>query len=215
MGNAKSSALGSVVNNIVSLFGEIVGKIWSFLKTGVTTLKSVVGILSRKDTPLSIRIAEIGKTVVVGLAVANTAVLSEAINTALISAFPALEAMTVPIIGSVSGFIVELLLGILNGVIAGIVINKINKYIAKKQKSDLRSQAIDKNNQILRKQEIQIALGNKRLEVESKKIMKKIDNRHREANKIAQEALEEIFTPVPESDYNIAEMQADLEDLLK
>ena len=134
LGNAKSSALGSVVNNIVSLFGEIVGKIWSFLKTGVTTLKSVVGILSRKDTPLSIRIAEIGKTVVVGLAVANTAVLSEAINTALISAFPALEAMTVPIIGSVSGFIVELLLGILNGVIAGIVINKINKYIAKKTK---------------------------------------------------------------------------------
>mgnify|MGYP000700771887 FL=1 len=45
--------------------------------------------------------------------------------------------------------------------------------------------------------------------------MKRIDNRHREANKIAQEALEEIFTPVPESDYNIAEMQADLEDLLK
>ena len=55
----------------------------------------------------------------------------------------------------------------------------------------------------------------KKLEFESKKIMKRIDNRHREANKIAQEALEEIFTPVPESDYNIAEMQADLEDLLK
>ena len=103
----------------------------------------------------------------------------------------------------------------LNGVIAGIVINKINKYIAKKQKSDLRSQTIDKNNQILRKQEILIALGNEKLEFESKKIMKRIDNRHREANKIAQEALEEIFTPVPESDYNIAEMQADLEDLLK
>ena len=66
-----------------------------------------------------------------------------------------------------------------------------------------------------RKQEIQIALGNKRLEVESKEVMNKIDNRHREANKITQEALEEIFTPVPESDYNIAEMQADLEDLLK
>ncbi|MDU1741801.1 MAG: cation diffusion facilitator family transporter, partial [Streptococcus lutetiensis] len=92
---------------------------------------------------------------------------------------------------------------------------KINKYIAKKQKSDLRSQTIDKNNQILRKQEILIALGNEKLEFESKKIMKRIDNRHREANKIAQEALEEIFTPVPESDYNIAEMQADLEDLLK
>ena len=134
LGNAKSSALGSVVNNIVSLFGEIVGKIWSFLKTGVTTLKSVVGILSRKDTPLSIRIAEIGKTVVVGLAVANTAVLSEAINTALISAFPALEAMTVPIIGSVSGFIVELLLGILNGVIAGIVIIRLTSTSLKTKK---------------------------------------------------------------------------------
>lgn len=123
--------------------------------------------------------------------------------------------MTVPIIGSVSGFIVELLLGILNGVIAGIVINKINKYIAKKQKSDLRSQTIDKNNQILRKQEIQIALGNKRLEVESKEVMNKIDNRHREANKITQEALEKIFTPVPDSKYSTSEMQADLEDLLK
>ena len=79
----------------------------------------------------------------------------------------------------------------------------------------MRSQAIDKNNQILHKQEIQIALGKKILEDESKEVMNKIDNRHREANKITQEALEKIFTPVPESKYSISEMQADLEDLLK
>lgn len=210
IGNSTSAGVGSIVNNIVSLFGETVGKLWSLIKTGFTMIKNAWKILTNKDTPLSIRIAEVGKTMTVAGAVASTAVLSETINTVLMTAFPGLATMTIPIIGTVSGFIVEILLGILNGVIAGIVINQLNKFIANKQKNELTSQMIVKNNEILRKQEVQISLAEKGMEMTRDSVMNEIDTRHREANQIMQEALEEIFTPYED---NFDELLAELEDL--
>lgn len=214
IGNAMSGGIGSIVNNIVSLFGEKVGKIWGILKTGISTIKSAYKILTDKDTPFSIRLAEFGKAITVGLAVASTAFLSESINTALIAVFPALKMITLPIIGSVSGFIVEMLLGILNGLIAGIVIHQLNKFIANRQKSELSAKTIEKQNEILQKQEVQIALAEKKLDHTKEKALDEIDARHREANDITREILGEIFTPVVKTEYDFDEMQADLESLL-
>ena len=209
-----SGGIGSIVNNIVSLFGEKVGKIWGILKTGISTIKSAYKILTDKDTPFSIRLAEFGKAITVGLAVASTAFLSESINTALIAVFPALKMMTLPIIGSVSGFIVEMLLGILNGLIAGIVIHQLNKFIANKQNSELSAKTIEKQNEIVQKQKVQIALAEKKLDYTKEKAFDEIDARHRAANDITREILDEIFTPVAKTGYDLDEMQADLESLL-
>ncbi|MFQ6174984.1 hypothetical protein [Streptococcus anginosus] len=214
IGNAMSGGIGSIVNNIVSLFGEKVGKIWGILKTGISTIKSAYKILTDKDTPFSIRLAEFGKAITVGLAVASTAFLSESINTALIAVFPALKMMTLPIIGSVSGFIVEMLLGILNGLIAGIVIHQLNKFIANKQNSELSAKTIEKQNEIVQKQKVQIALAEKKLDYTKEKAFDEIDARHRAANDITREILDEIFTPVAKTGYDLDEMQADLESLL-
>lgn len=182
---------------------------WQSLKGAIDYLRNP----ENKSKSLEIRLMEAGKIVIAGMSGIGAMVLSETIEKGLMT-IP-IFTIQIPLLGSLANVLGMFFGAVISGLIGAIALNMINKLIAKKQKSDLRSQAIDKNNQILRKQEILIALGNEKLEFESKKIMKKIDNRHREANKIAQEALEEIFTPVPESDYNIAEMQADLEDLLK
>lgn len=213
IGNAKSAGVGSIVNNIMSLFGESLSKIWGALKSGYSIIKSAK-ILTDKDTPFSIRLAEFGKAITVGLAVASTAVLSEAINKALIAAFPPLETMTLPIIGSVSGFIVEILLGILNGLIAGIVIHQLNKFIVNRQKSEISSKTIEKQNEILRTQEVQIALVKKGNGVKKEKVLNEIDKRHKAASDATREILGEVFTPVAETEYNFDNIQTDLESLL-
>lgn len=213
IGNAKTAGVGSIVNNIMSLLGESLSKIWGALKSGYSIIKSAK-ILTDKDTPFSIRLAEFGKAITVGLAVASTAVLSEAINKALLAVFPPLETMTLPIIGSVSGFIVEILLGILNGLIAGIVIHQLNKFIANRQKSEISSKTIEKQNEILRTQEVQIALVKKGNGVKKEKVLNEIDKRHKAASDATREILGEVFTPVAETEYNFDNIQTDLESLL-
>ena len=214
--NAGKTSVMTIVSTIVGPVFSTLTKVWTMLKQSWQSLKGAIDYLrnpENKSKSLEIRLMEAGKIVIAGMSGIGAMVLSETIEKGLMT-IP-IFTIQIPLLGSLANVLGMFFGAVISGLIGAIALNMINKLIAKKQKSDLRSQAIDKNNQILRKQEIQIALGNKRLEVESKEVMNKIDNRHREANKIAQEALEEIFTPVPESDYNIAEMQADLEDLLK
>lgn len=214
--NAGKTSVMTIVSTIVGPVFSTLTKVWTMLKQSWQSLKGAIDYLrnpENKSKSLEIRLMEAGKIVIAGMSGIGAMVLSETIEKGLMT-IP-IFTIQIPLLGSLANVLGMFFGAVISGLIGAIALNMINKLIAKKQKSDLRSQAIDKNNQILRKQEILIALGNEKLEFESKKIMKKIDNRHREANKIAQEALEEIFTPVPESDYNIAEMQADLEDLLK
>lgn len=214
--NAGKTSVMTIVSTIVGPVFSTLTKVWTMLKQSWQSLKGAIDYLrnpENKSKSLEIRLMEAGKIVIAGMSGIGAMVLSETIEKGLMT-IP-IFTIQIPLLGSLANVLGMFFGAVISGLIGAIALNIINKLIAKKQKSDLRSQAIDKNNQILRKQEILIALGNEKLEFESKKIMKKIDNRHREANKIAQEALEEIFTPVPESDYNIAEMQADLEDLLK
>ena len=214
--NAGKTSVMTIVSTIVGPVFSTLTKVWTMLKQSWQSLKGAIDYLrnpENKSKSLEIRLMEAGKIVIAGMSGIGAMVLSETIEKGLMT-IP-IFTIQIPLLGSLANVLGMFFGAVISGLIGAIALNMINKLIAKKQKSDLRSQTIDKNNQILRKQEILIALGNEKLEFESKKIMKKIDNRHREANKIAQEALEEIFTPVPESDYNIAEMQADLEDLLK
>ena len=214
--NAGKTSVMTIVSTIVGPVFSTLTKVWTMLKQSWQSLKGAIDYLrnpENKSKSLEIRLMEAGKIVIAGMSGIGAMVLSETIEKGLMT-IP-IFTIQIPLLGSLANVLGMFFGAVISGLIGAIALNMINKLIAKKQKSDLRSQAIDKNNQILRKQEILIALGNEKLEFESKKIMKKIDNRHREANKIAQEALEEIFKPVPESDYNIAEMQADLEDLLK
>lgn len=214
--NVGKTSVKTIVTTIVGPVWSTLKKAWTMLKQSWQSLKGAIDYLrspENKSKSLGVRLMEAGKIVIAGTSGIGAMVLSETIEKGLMT-IP-IFTIPIPLLGSLANILGMFFGAVISGLIGAIALNMINKLIAKKQKSDLRSQAIDKNNQILRKQEIQIALGKKILEDESKEVMNKIDNRHREANKITQEALEKIFTPVPESKYSISEMQADLEDLLK
>ena len=51
-------------------------------------------------------------------------------------------------------------------------------------------------------------------EIRKNKILKNIDSRHKEANRITQDTLDSIFAPVTETEYSFEDMQADLDALL-
>lgn len=215
--SAVSGGVGSIVNNLMPLISETLGKVWGFIKTGFSTIKNAIKILTspeNKIKPLSIRLAEFGKVITAGFVATGAILLSESLTTIIETTFPALKLLTIPIIGSVTGLIVELILGIMGGIVTGIIINWLNKFIAGKQRSELNPQIIAKQNEILNLQEQQITVVEQAGKIRKNEVLDNIDSRHRDANRITKDALESIFTPLPETEYSFEDMQADLDSLL-
>lgn len=214
VGNSISGGISSIVNNLIGLFGEAVGKVWGALKTGISTIKNAIQIFSNKELPFSIRLAEFSKTLAIGLGIVNTQLLSVTINGKLIATFPSLAELTWPIIGSVSGFITEIILAILNGIIVGVVIHQINKFIAKQEKSEIDVKIIQRNNDYLNKQGVQVAIVKNKLSTKKEKSLNEIDNYLKKYNDISKDLYGKIFEPYPKSKIDYDDLEDDLESLL-
>lgn len=213
-----SAGTSSIVNNIVTLLGEKITKIWGALMTGIATIKSAFKSFmspENKKKSMSIRLAELGKALTVGLVMSEVILLSEGITNALETAFPGLKAMKLPIIGSVTEFIVEVFLGIIGGIITGIVIHRLNMFIAGKQKKELNNKQIGKQNELRDKQQVQIELVKRVEEARKEDIFSDIQSRHELANIVTKESLEKIQVNIPTSNSSFESMQSDLNDLLK
>lgn len=214
--NAMSGATGSIVNNIANVISKYFRNVWSALKTGFSTIKNAMQVFKNpenKDKPFSVLLAEFGKVIAAGLAISGTLLLSETLTKILLKAFPGLEALTIPIIGSIPGFIIEIILAIIGGIITGIAINFLNKFISGYEKSSLDKKIILKQNEVLDKQRTQIAILKQSENIHKKKSFNEIDSRHKQANNLTQKSLDEIFSEDIES-YSFDDIQSDLETLL-
>ena len=149
-----SSLVGTVLSEI---FGPVVSmfkKLASFIKQGVSTIVEAVHYLTNKenkDKPLSIKIAQVGKIVTVGLTAAGAIVGGELIEKALMQ-IPVM-AVEIPLLGSLANITGMFLASLLMGIIGAIVINKIDQFIAKQQRNINLNSQIDKKNEILETQD--------------------------------------------------------------
>ncbi len=149
-----SSLVGTVLSEI---FGPVVSmfkKLASFIKQGVSTIVEAVHYLTNKenkDKPLSIKIAQVGKIVTVGLTAAGAIVGGELIEKALMQ-IPVM-AVEIPLLGSLANITGMFLASLLMGIIGAIVINKIDQFIAKQQRNNNLNSQIDKKNEILETQD--------------------------------------------------------------
>jgi len=129
-------------------------KLASFIKQGVSTIVDAVHYLTNKenkDKPLSIKIAQVGKIVTVGLTAAGAIVGGELIEKALMQ-IPVM-AVEIPLLGSLANITGMFLASLLMGIIGAIVINKIDQFIAKQQRNINLNSQIDKKNEILETQD--------------------------------------------------------------
>ena len=97
--------------------------------------------------PLSIKMMEVGKIVVVGLTAGGAILLSEAIEKGLMK-FP-LFATPIPMLGSLGSILGMFLGGLVSGIIGALVLNRIDRMIADKQKQLNLAHQGDKRSEIL------------------------------------------------------------------
>lgn len=189
-----TSAIGTIVSEI---FGPIVSmfkKLASLIKQGVSSLGDAIKFLTNpnnKKMPLSIKIAQVGKIIVTGLTGAGALFLGEIIEKALMS-IPIME-IKIPLLGTLANIIGIFLASLVSGLIGAIVLNLIDKLIAKKLKEISNAEIVEKNNEIINIQDEIIDVNEAELVHTRTSVANNIIQNHVELNNVIEEAEKEIY----------------------
>lgn len=182
----------------VEIFGPIVStykKLASFIKQGISSVMDAVRYLKDEDNknkPLGIKVAQIGKIAITGLSATGALALGETIEKGLLSVAPVLN-IQIPLLGSLANIIGVFLASLLNGVAGAMVINFIDKFIARQQRADASSAVLKTGNKIIAQQhKLQIVNG-AILEKDRENVQNNIVSRHQEAASIAKNAYGKIM----------------------
>lgn len=196
--NVLQTGASSIVGTIVTeIFGPIVStfkKLASLIKQGISSVMEAVRYLNDKENknkPFGVKVAQVGKIITAGLVAGGAIFLGELFEKLLLSV-PGMQ-IELPLLGTLANVIGMFLASLVSGLVGAIIINLIDKFIAKKQKSDAQAAAIETGNQIISKQhQIQI-VNNVLLDRDKENAQSNIGERHQAASSIMKDAYKNIM----------------------
>lgn len=209
----------TVASTVLSaIYGPVVSsiqKVWSLIKQGGKSVKEAINYVKAPENrkkSFSVLMLEIGKIIMTGITGMGALVLGEVIEKGLMS-FP-IFAVEIPLIGSLANIIGIFLGAVVAGIAGALVLNLIDKLIAKKQRQEITEKQIDKGNELLKKQAQVIAVNQKQLKKSKAKSNDLIKKRHEAAAEVMKEATDFIFSE-KESDnsQNLADINSALDQL--
>lgn len=189
-----TSALGTIVTEIFGPIVSLFKKIGSLIKVGISSLIDAIKYLKSKENrnkPFSIKVAQVGKIITAGLVTGGAIFLGEVFEKFLLTV-PGMQ-VELPLIGSLANVIGMFLASLLTGLVGAIVINLIDKFIAKKQKAYAQAAIVEKGNAVIEKQN-QIRIVNEvLLERDKGNAQSNIMGRHQEAANIMKNSYSNIM----------------------
>ena len=198
--NAGNSLLTTILSAIVGPVIGTIKKAWIFIKQGYKSLKDAVAFLrdpQNKSMPFSLKMMNVGKIVIAGLAAGGAIVLGEVIEKGLMT-IPVFN-IEIPLLGSLANILGIFLGALVSGIIGAIALNLINKAIANKQKTLNKEQQFDKKNQILTLQNKAIAVTGNKLEQTKEQFVSNTKQRHEEAEGDIRRSLQNTIDNVKSS----------------
>lgn len=189
-----SSFLGTIISEI---FGPIVStfkRLASLIKQGVSSVIDAVKFLrdpTNHNKPFSVKIAQVGKIVTAGIVGGGAIFLGEAFEKFLLTV-PGMQT-PIPLMGTLANIIGLFLSSLVAGIIGAIILNLIDKLIAKQLTEETDLQIHIKKNEIIGVQEQQIFVAEYNLETSKDHTMKKIYENHSFAKKEMEKSLTNIF----------------------
>lgn len=228
-----STAVGTILSEIFEPIVSTFKKLASLIKQGVSSIMEAVRYLSNKenkDKPFSVKVAQVGKIITAGLVAGGAIFLGEVFEK-LLDKVPFMQTTKLPMLGTLSNVVGMFLASLVSGLVGAIVINLIDKFIAKKQKEEVQSAAIDRRNQAIATQHQLQIVEEVLLERDKENAQTNISKRHQEAGEIMRDAYvnimedfvddfsEVINTPVIDAEVVITNQEIDktredLDDLL-
>lgn len=200
--NMKKNLLtaGKTVASTVAtaIFGPVVGaiqKVWALIKQGGKAVKEAIAYVKNPENrkkSFGILMLEVGKILMAGLTAAGAIVLGGVIESALM-AFPVF-AIQIPLLGSLASLLGIFLGAVVAGIAGALILNLIDKLIAKKKRNEIEQKEHEKRNEILGKQAVVIAANQERLARTKDSMKNTIQERHDKASEIMKEATDFIFS---------------------
>lgn len=211
----------SFVSTIISeIFGPIVSvfkKLSSIIKQGVSSIMEAVRYLKdekNKNKPFATKIAQVGKIAISGL-VAAGAIFGGEVFEKILMTVPGMQ-IKIPLIGTLANMIGLFLSSLISGLIGAIIINMIDKFLAKKAAENASIQIIDKQNAVLNTQEVQSVFVERQFDKKKKNSFNDIEKNHEYAKHVMEESLGNIFEQYNQkTTYLVSENQSDLDRIQK
>ncbi|GGH86860.1 5-methylcytosine-specific restriction endonuclease McrA [Pullulanibacillus pueri] len=228
-----STLIGTIISEIFGPIVSLFKKLASLIKQGISSVIEAVNYLRdkrNKDKPFTVKVAQVGKIITVGLVGGSAIFLGEVFEKFLITV-PGMQ-IEIPLIGTLANMIGLFLSSLVSGLIGAIVLNLINKFIAKKLKEEQDQQIIDKKNGILNLQQVQLSVAENRVVALKENFMSGISENHALAKDVMRQSLNKIFEDdnanneddtannsenrknISGNQSDLARIQNDLEDLL-
>ena len=190
------TTIGATV--LAAVFGPVfntIKKLWIIIKQGAHSVKEAIDYIKEpknKGKSYSVLMLEVGKIVITGLTAVGALALGEVIEKGLMT-FPVF-AIEIPLIGSLANIIGIFLGAVVSGIAGALVLNLIDRLIAKKRKQEIVEKQIDKGNIVLSTQEKLIAVNEEQLRIKKANATTTIKDRHAKAESIMKEATDNIFS---------------------
>lgn len=220
LGNMKKHVLtvgDSVLTTIATaIFGPIVGmvkKVWMLLKQGARSIKQAIDYLrnpENKGKSTSILLLEVSKIVTAGVVGIGAIVLGEMIEKSLLT-IPVL-AIEIPLFGSIASILGMFSGALVSGIVGALVVNMIDKLVAKKRSADSREFQISKRNEIIIVQGKMRDISAEQLARKKEQVTSSISERHAEMSKAMRSSLENIYADDTKPDHQ--ETKSEIERLL-
>lgn len=198
--NLKQNLLttGATVASTVlnAIFGPVVSaiqKIWALIKQGGKSVKEAIDYVKAPENrgkSFGILMLEVGKIIMTGLTAMGALALGEVIEKGLLT-FP-IFATEIPLLGSLANIIGIFLGAVVAGIAGALVLNLIDKLIAKKKKDEITEAQIDKGNEILSKQNQLREVYEEHLEAKKEQVHDSIKENHERAGETIKESLKKI-----------------------
>ncbi len=220
--NAADSALTTIATAILGPIMRIVKKVWTLLRQAWNSIKEAIAYIKNPENrskPIGLMVLEIGKIVTAGLAAGGAILLGEAIEKGLI-AIPgagAVFAFEIPLLGSLASILGIFFGAVIAGIIGAIVINIIDRAIARHKKAQLIAAKVEKGNEVLSTQAKILEVNQATFIQTQQQVASSMQGRHREAAEIIAESASIIFSNEGKVDNNrerLDEIDSKLEELL-
>ena len=206
--NAGNTAMTTIATAIIGPVVGTIKKVWTMIKQGWKSLKDAIAFIrnpANKEMPMGLKMLEVGKIVMAGLTGAGAMVLGEVIEKGLMSV--PVFAVEIPLLGSLASIVGIFMGAVVSGIIGAMVINFIEKLIAKKMENKIVIEQLDRGNEILRTQRQLFDVTVKKYTDNKEAITSNIKSRHEEAAVMMRESVEDIFS------YEYSDHSADFDDL--
>lgn len=181
-----------------AIYGPVVGaiqKVWMLIKQGGKSLKEAIDYVKKPENrkkSFGVLMLEIGKIVTAGITAAGALVLGEVIEKSLMTV--PVFAFEIPLIGSLANIIGIFLGAVVAGIAGALVLNLLDKLIAKKQKQEITEKQIDKGNEVLAKQAQVIAVNEEKLRRTKDSSLSTIKERHEAAAELMKQSTDFILS---------------------